>query len=91
MFDLLFFERYGQERLFALMHLVCFTGGATEFSSMRSSRLVGRKINNQTINFSVNVSTKVALVLTRGHEVSRVNHTLRNSVLPLCFVTARPP
>ena len=67
------------------MHLVCFTGGATEFSSMRSSRLVGRKIDNQTINFSVNVSTKVALVLTRGHEVSRVNHTLRNSVLPFYY------
>ena len=56
---------------------------------MRSSRLVGREINNQTINFSVNVSTKVAFVLTRGHEVSMVYHSLRNSVLPLCFVTAR--
>ena len=73
------------------MHLVCFTDGATEFSSMRSSRLVGREINNQTINFSVNVSTKVAFVLTRGHEVSMVYHSLKNSVLPLCFVTARPP
>ena len=58
---------------------------------MRSSRLVGREINNQTINFSVNVSIKVAFVLTRGHEVSMVYHSLRNSVLPLCFVTARPP
>ena len=71
--------------------LVCFTGGATEFSSMRSSRLVGREINNQTIKFNVNLSTKVAFVLTRGHEVSMVYHSLRNSVLPLCFVTARPP
>ena len=73
------------------MHLVCFTDGATEFSSMRSSRLVGGEINNQTIKFSVNVSTKVAFVLTRGHEVSMVYHSLRNSVLPLCFVPARPP
>ena len=58
---------------------------------MRSSRLVGGEINNQTIKFSVNVSTKVAFVLTRGHEVSMVYHSLKNSVLPLCFVTARPP
>ena len=63
--------------------LVCFSGGATEFSSMRSSRLVSCEINDQTINFSVNVSTKVALVLTCGHNVSRVYRTLRNSVLPL--------
>ena len=57
---------------------------------MRSSRLVSCEINNQTINFSVNVSTKLALVLTRDHEVSMVYHSLRNSVLPLCFVTVRP-
>ena len=74
------------------MHLVSFTDGATEFSSMRSSRLVGREINNQRqVDFSVNVSIKVAFVLTRGHEVSMVYHSLRNSVLPLCFVTARSP
>ena len=59
---------------------------------MRSSRLVGREINNQRqVDFSVNVSIKVAFVLTRGHEVSMVYHSLKNSVLPLCFVTARPP
>ena len=63
--------------------LVCSTGGATEFYSVRFSRLVSCEINDQTINFSVNVSTKVARVSTCGHKVSRVYRSLRNSVLPL--------
>ena len=34
------------------MYPVCFTGGATEFSSMRSSRLVSYLADYQSSNFS---------------------------------------